>query len=163
LANQESSEKSTSLSKLKTVKDFQNKFDELKRGRQTRENTWKINLAFYKGNQYCYYNPWSKRIESLFTDETRSPKGRVRLVSNQINTGVQSLVAKLTKTKPVFTASPGNSSTQALKAAQMAERLFSFWWDDFNLTAKEEEALMWAIITGQGYWKISWDPYAGKQ
>ena len=151
-----------SLGSLSSVADFKSKFKQLEDARKPLEQQWKVNLAFYKGNQYTYYNEFTKSIEQLVVDEGRLPKGRKRFVSNQIQPGVQSLVSKLTKTRPVFTATPGSSSVRAVKAAQMAERLFEYWWDEFNLTDKEAEALTWARITGQGYWKITWDKYSGK-
>jgi hypothetical protein len=154
--------KALSLASLKSPEDFQRKFKSLDNARKPIEQQWRVNLAFYKGRQYTYYNEETRRVESLITDTERLPRGRVRLVSNQIQPGVQSLVSKLTKTRPVFVATPGTSSVRALKAAQMSERLFDYWWDEFELTDKESEALTWARITGQGYWKITWDKYAGK-
>ena len=35
------------------------------------------------------------------------------------------------------------------------------WWDQFSLTEKREEAMMWSIICGNGFWKITWDDKAG--
>lgn len=150
-------------SKLKTASDLVSKMDQLRRGRQSLENQWKLNLAFYKGRQYAYFNRTSRQIQTLPTEDGDKPRYRVRLVSNQIITGSHSLLSKFTKTKPVITASPGSGSQSDVKAAQMAERLVEFWWDEFQLDDKLEEALLWSIITGQGYWKITWDPTANKQ
>ena len=82
------------------------KVDELKRQRDLLERQWKINLAFYKGKQYVFYNRKSRRIESLPTDEGDKPRYRVRLVSNQISPNTQSLLARLVKSKPQFFAIP---------------------------------------------------------
>lgn len=150
-------------SQLKTASDLVAKVDVLRRGRAPFDNQWKLNLAFYKGKQYSYFNRASRQISTLPTEDGDKPRYRVRLVSNQIITGSQSLLAKYTKTKPVITASPGSGSQSDVKAAQMAERLVEFWWDEFTLDDKLEEALLWSIITGQGFWKISWDPHANKQ
>jgi len=154
---------SKSISQLQTAEDLQRKLDALKRGRSLLEQQWKLNLAFYKGRQYTYYNRASRRLESLPTDDGEKPRHVVRLVSNQIMTGAHSLLAKLTKTKPQMWATPASGSDQDVKAAQMAERLLEYWWYDFNLDELLEEALLWSIIAGQGYWKINWDPHAGKQ
>jgi hypothetical protein len=151
-----------SVTQLKTAADLNKKLDSLKRGRQLWENQWKLNLAFYKGRQYSYFNRASRRIESLPVEDGEKPRYRVRLVNNQIMSGAHSLLAKFTKTKPVMNASPGSGSDADLKSAQMAERLLEHWWDDLDLDDKLEEALLWAIIVGQGYWKIGWNPHAGK-
>lgn len=153
---------SKSVAQLRTVDDLVKKMDSLKRGRQLIENQWKLNLAFYKGRQYSYFNRASRRIESLPVEDGEKPRYRVRLVSNQIVTGAQSLLAKYIKTKPIMTATPGSGSQNDLKAAQMAERLLEHWWTDLALDDKLEEALLWSIIAGQGYWKVNWNPQAGK-
>jgi hypothetical protein len=126
------------------------------------ENQWKVNLAFYKGRQYTYYNRHSRRLESRPMDDGELPRYIVRLVSNQILTGAHSLLAKYTKTKPIMSASPGSGSEHDFKAAQMAERLLEYWWETMYLDDRLEEALLWGIIAGQGFWQISWDAHAGK-
>jgi hypothetical protein len=148
-------------SQLRTADDLVKKFDSLKRGRQLIENQWKLNLAFYKGRQYSYFNRASRRIESLPVEDGEKPRYRVRLVSNQIMTGAHSLLAKYIKTKPVMTATPGSGSQSDLKAAQMAERLLEHWWTSFSLDDKLEEVILWSIVAGQGFWKINWNPHAG--
>lgn len=147
--------------KLATADGLVNRIKELGQARQVLEREWKLNIAFYRGNQYAIFNRRSGRLESLPTDDYEVPRNRVRVVSNQIVTGVHSLVSKMTKTKPVWAASPATSQDADIKAAQLAERLAEFWYSDFNLLEKTVEALIWAI-NAQGYWRITWDPQAGK-
>jgi hypothetical protein len=150
-------------SKLTTAAALKERLDQLKRGRQFLESQWRLNLAFYRGKQYTYYNNATRRIESLPVEDGEKPRYRIRLVNNQIMPGAHSLLSKMTKTKPVMTASPASPSDQDLKAAKMSEKLLEYWWREFDMDDKLEEALLWAIITGQGYWKLSWDPHANKQ
>ena len=135
--------------------------DELERKRYLMERQWKLNLAFYKGKQYVFYNRKSRRIESLPTDEGDKPRYRVRLVANQIAPHSHALLARLTKTKPTFFATPGQASFEAMKATEVAESLLEYWWDHFHLASKREEAMLWAIICGNGFWKISWNDKVG--
>lgn len=135
--------------------------DELERKRYLMERQWKLNLSFYKGKQYVFYNRKSRRIESLPTDEGDKPRYRVRLVANQIAPHSHSLLARLTKTKPTFFATPGQTSFESMKAAEVAESLLDYWWDHFHLASKREEAMLWAIICGNGFWKISWNDKVG--
>jgi hypothetical protein len=137
------------------------KVDDLRRTRDLLERQWKLNLAFYKGKQYVFYNRKARRIESLPTDEGDKPRYRVRLVSNQIAPNTQSLLSRLVKSKPQFFATPGSTGFEAQKAAEVAENLLEYWWDKFHLTEKREEAMLWAIICGNGFWKITWDDKAG--
>lgn len=150
------------VSMLKSASDLSDKLEKLKSGRQNLEAQWKLNMAFYKGKQYTYFNRSLKRLESLPIEDGEKPRYRVRLVSNQINPGVHSLLAKLTKTKPVMYATPTSGSDADLKASQLADKLLQHWWTDLDLDDKLAEALLWAIVTGQGYWKITWDEHAGK-
>ena len=89
------------------------------------------------------------------TDEGDKPRYRVRLVANQIAPHSHALLARLTKTKPTFFATPGQASFEAMKATEVAESLLEYWWDHFHLASKREEAMLWAIICGNGFWKIS--------
>lgn len=151
------------LSSLSTANDLQRKFDALVSNRGYHEREWKVNLAFYKGRQYTFWNVRTRRIETLPVEDGEKPRYRVRLVSNQIAPGVRSHIARLLKTKPQMMATPGSGSMSDLQAAQMCERLLEYWWDDFKLDDSLEEALVWADVAGQGYWKIDWDEGAGKQ
>lgn len=151
-----------SVTQLQSASDLNRKFTWLKSGRQPLENQWKLNLAFYKGKQYSYYNKFARRIESLPVEDGEKPRYRVRLVNNQIITGSNSLLAKLTKTKPEFYAEPGSGTDSDIKASEVAQNLLEYWWTDLDLDNRLEEALLWSIIAGQGYWKITWDAQAGK-
>ena len=135
--------------------------EELERQRELMTRQWKLNLSFYKGKQYVFYNRRSRRIESLPTDDGDKPRYRVRLVSNQIAPNTQSLLSRLVKSKPQFFATPGQTTYEAQKASEVAENLLDYWWDAFHLTEKREEAMMWSIICGNGFWKITWDDKAG--
>lgn len=137
------------------------KRQELERLRFYDKQDWLINREFYKGNQYVWFNRTARRVESLPVDEIHMPKHRVRLVINQILPGIQYWVAQLTKNKPVISASPDNGSPRSLKAAQVAEMFYEYWWREFNLTAKLQSALTHSGLS-QGYWLITWDALAGK-
>ena len=135
--------------------------EDLQRQREIMERTWKINLAFYKGKQYVFYNRKSRRIESLATDDGDKPRYRVRIVANQIAPNSMGLLARLTKSKPSFFATPVGSSFMNMKSAEVAENLLDHWWSKFSLSEKREEAMLWSIICGNGFWKISWDDHCG--
>jgi len=124
---------------------------------------WKMNREFYKGNQWIISNPITGEIQDLNfgLGDSMQPRFKVRLTSNQIKAGVMAYVAQLVKTKPVITATPDSGDDKDLKAAQMAEALYAYWWREFDMKSKLQSALVNAQLS-QGYWKISWDPYAGR-
>src|SRR5690242_27528 len=121
------------LSQLQTPADLNKKLEALQTSRAILERQWKINLAFYKGRQYTFWNTRAQRLMALPVDDGGKPKHRVRIVSNQIITGAQSLLAKYLKTKPQTMATPGSGSSSDLKAAQMAVRLLEYWWEDLHM------------------------------
>lgn len=150
-----------SVSRLDSAEKLDRKFTELKQSRFRYDQQWKLNLAFYNGKQWSYIDRIG-RLQTLATEEGDKPRYRVRIVANQIMSGAQSLLSKYTKTKPIISATPGSASDHDVKAAQMAEDLLEYWWHDLHLDDALEEALLWGIIAGQGFWKITWDEQAGK-
>lgn len=149
-----------SFAKQDSAAGLVKKFKEIERGRADLEREWKLNLEFYKGNQYSFFNKSSRRVETLPTDDGDKPRFRIRLVSNQIMPGTSAMVAMLTKTKPTIWATPGTGSQASIRKAQAADDLFEYWWQHFGLHQKLVEALTWSTVTGQGFWKITWDKYA---
>ena len=151
------------VSNLKSAASLIAKVDQIRQARAAQEREWKLNVAFYRGNQWVWFNKFSSRVESLpSTDAGELPRWRVRLTSNQILSGVQAYIAMLTKTKPVITATPDSGSDRDIKAAQMGEQLYEHWWREFGMKAKLQEALLWSALGSAGFWKITWDPHAGK-
>lgn len=144
-----------------SAEELVKKLKKLQMDRQEMERTWRINYAFYKGKQYTFFNSRTRRIESLPVGEGEKPKYRVRLISNQIMPGTQSLLAKMTKTKATMAATPQSSDDDAIKAAQVSDSLLEYWWDNLNLSTKDKDALLWSIICANGYWHICWDKGAG--
>ncbi len=149
------------VSELRTAADLTNKLNDLKKFRKSHEKDWRLNMAFYRNKQYTFSTK-SGRLETLGTEDGDKPRYRVRLQANQITPGTQSLLAKLTKTKPVLSATPQSSSQSDVRAAQTAELLLEDWWVELGLEDKLEEAILWSILGGQGWWKLSWDALAGK-
>lgn len=99
------------------------------------------------------------RVENLPLDD--GPKWKIRLVSNQMKPGLMNYVAQLTKTRPIINAEPDSAEDSDVKAAQMAESLYDYLWDDLKLQSKLVSGLMEAGISG-GFWCITWDSLAGK-
>jgi hypothetical protein len=154
------------VSKLKTAADLSRKLDSLRKGRQRAEKDWRLNLAFYRGDQYAQWNPHLNKgrggIQQVPTEDGEKPRYRVRIVANMIVLGVQSLVSKLLKSKPIWSATPGTPGNKAVKAAEAAEQLLESWWHDLDLQGKFQEALIWSCLASSGFWWLQWDKYAAK-
>lgn len=147
--------KNTNISKLKE------QLNSLKSARSSLDRQWRINLSFYKGQQWVFFNPATQLVEALPTLEGEKPRYRVRITNNHVLRGSTKLLALITKTKPILYATPSSQDASAVRSAKLAEQLVEFWWDNFKLKDKLDEAILWGIIAGQGYWKITWDGEAG--
>lgn len=150
-----------SVSQLTTADQLANKRKEMENLRMDDMREWALNRAFYRGDQWVFWNKVSSQVETLPVHDADKPRWKVRLTSNQVMPGVQHYVAQLTKNKPVIAATPDSSGYNDLCAAQMGEALFEYWWSDFNLRTKLQSALVNSCLS-QGYWKITWDAQAGK-
>jgi hypothetical protein len=135
---------------------------ELDRLRMDFNREWMHNRAFYNNYQWIYWNGALGRVESFGVEDGERPRYKVRLTANQVTPGVTQLVAQMTKTRPTIHAVPESGGDRDVKAAELAERLYEYWWTEFHMKAKLQEALTHAQIS-QGYWLITWDPYAGKE
>jgi hypothetical protein len=151
----------TSASNLKTVEQLAQKRAELQQLRNSDMRDWALNRAFYNSNQWVFWNRISSQVETLPVLDGEKPRWKVRLTSNQIKPGVNHYVAQLTKTRPVIQASPDSGSYRDRAAAEMATTLFDWWWAELTLKSKLQTALIDSTIS-QGWWKITWDPLAGK-
>ena len=130
--------------------------------RGTLERRWREAIAFVEGDQYIYWDPFTKRVSRLPTEDGEKPRHRVRLVDNQLFNVVERLVAKMTSNSPVFEPVPRTTDQSDRNAAQLGKHLFEYLWDDLHVDSKLDEALRWAIICGEGWWQVSWDSRARK-
>jgi len=108
---------------LTDAKSLVSKITQIRNQRVKQERDWKLNMAFYRGNQWVWFNRYSGQVQSIpQPDQGDGPRYRVRLTSNQILPGVQGLLAMMTKTKPVISATPDSGAERDIRAAQMAEQ-----------------------------------------
>lgn len=155
-------EKAASIRSLTSAEMLMTDVERIQRSRQVVQRDWVLNQLFFRGKQYTFFNKRGDNFQALPTEEGEKPRYRVRLVDNHILPGVQNYISQLTKTKPVISATPNSGSNSDIKAAEMAEHLFGYWWHEFSLKDKSQEALKWGALCGNGYWLIQWDPQAGK-
>ena len=135
---------------------------ELENLRTEEVREWGLNREFFRGNQWVFFNKAASRIETLGVEESEKPRYKVRLTANEVTPGVMQLIAQMTKTRPTIRALPDSGADRDVKAAQMAERLYEYWWDAFAMAPKLNSALVHAQVS-QGYWLITWDPLAGSE
>jgi hypothetical protein len=122
--------------------------------RQRYEPQWYLNLAFYLGDQWTFWN--RGRI-----DKPVVPKHRILLVENRILPIVTTRLARKTKQRPVWTCVPNSPSDVDIDGAELATNAIEAKWRDFGMMEKLFTALGWADICCAGFWKVTWDSTLG--
>lgn len=118
------------------------------------EPDWYLNLAFFEGQQWLAYDG-----SRLF--RPRISGGRLTLTDNRIQPIVRTEVAKLTKARPGWVATPRDGDDRSVQHALTGERLLEWGYDSLNFPYHRREALTWARICGAGFVKATWDPTIG--
>jgi hypothetical protein len=120
------------------------------------EPTWFTNLAYYQGQQWVYY-----QRGRLY--EPKLDPWRVTFTDNRLLGVVRTEVAKMTKQKPIFVATPTTGDEDDIASAMLLERALVHVWDELRLSRRQRAALMWSRICGAGFWKVYWDGTVGER
>lgn len=129
-----------------------------RRARQERikfEADWYLNLAYYLGDQWVFWN--RDRL-----DRPRLNNTRVMLVENRIQGINLTRMARKVKQRPVFVATPATADQSDLDSAELAEKVLEADWKMLGMTRKHLAAEAWAEICCAGFWKVYWDRDAGE-
>lgn len=123
--------------------------------RRPHERQWILNHAMYKGNQWVFVDSGG-----LLSD-VQLEAYQVKITDNRIQPAVRVSIAKKTKNRPVFVATPFSDDEEDIRAALLSERIFEYQWRNLDLTRKQRQALLWVDVAGAGFWKICWDAETG--
>ena len=120
------------------------------------EPTWYLNVAYYMGEQWIFWN--NTRL-----DKPQLQPWRHTLTDNRIIGVVGTRLAKMTKQKPTFQVTPTTANDEDLQASKTGEKLLHYLWRHLKLRNKLMDALLWAEIGSGGFWKVYWDSAAGEK
>jgi hypothetical protein len=129
---------------------WENRFSRAKAARQTFEEQWYINLAFYSGHQYAQ---WDKSGTVARLIEPPMPRNRVRLTINKVRPAIRREIVKLTKEEAQFYVVPNSTEPDDVAGAKVGENLVDFVLDESHFNARRRTATWWASITGTGFMK----------
>ncbi len=137
------------------LKGADQRLRQAKQYRQKYEANWFLNLAFYQGDQWVAHDG-----RGLYQPRVR--RGAVRLTDNRIQPIVRTEVARLTKTRPGWAATPRALDDEAVSSAQAATRLLEWAYDHLDFAQHRREAITWARVAGAGFIKTTWNPTVGQ-
>lgn len=123
--------------------------------RQMEEYAWIEAWRFYNGKHWVTWTP-DGRLEEI------SDEAVPQIVLNFILTMVQTRLGHLIKNRPILYGLPGTQDEKARNATRLAVQAIQVYWRKLKVPKKLAEALLWMLITGKCFWKVWWDPAAGK-
>jgi hypothetical protein len=136
------------------VQDLQKLFKQLEEPRKKLEPDWFLNVAYFEGDQWIFWN--RGRI-----DRPQLQDWRITLVDNRILPAATSRLARKVKNRPQFVVTPNSYSEDDLNASELGQEVLEDDWIHLDLYKKHFQALQWAEVVSAGFWKIYWDKTKG--
>lgn len=119
---------------------------------------WTKPIYFIVGKQWWKYNT----ERSAFEVDTDVPEWRQQPVTNWTFAVYRTLLAKLTKQRPVTEVVPPSGDSEDREAAELGEAILTHLWRLLKCPQKMRRALGWLIATGNVALRVDWDPEAGE-
>jgi hypothetical protein len=122
-----------------------------KRERQQYEADWFLNLAFFQGRQWVAWDGkgiYEPRIN------------RVKVTLNQFQPIIRTEVAKMTKERPGWQATPRQPSEEAVNDAVTGSRLIDWGYDHLDFGTARRNGVQWSRLCSAGFVKVVWNPDA---
>ena len=139
------------------VKSVLDDFRERQESRKTLETSWKMNMNFYIGNQFCSigYGGEIEDFEKQFFWQERE-------VFNHIAPIMEVRLAKLCKLRPKISVLPASSDEEDIKTAKVSKKVVDSVASKVNLKSKISEAVKWSEICGTAFYKVAWNRGLGQ-
>lgn len=144
------------IDEAKLYADINEKFNIAAQARMPYERDWKMDIAFYADRQWVVYDPTQRRVVD-YTPQNKKP----RLTANLIKPVVRMEFARLTRNDPVFTVVSTTGDRDDVAKAKASRKFLEWLWSVKGWNKVFREALLWALVTGNGFVKVFWDPTAG--
>ena len=113
-------------------------------------------LAYYAGHQYIALNRTSRTIVPL-------PKEpwEVQYTANRILPAVRTELSKVLRNKLTKKVVPASSDDEDIRAAKVGDKVVEWIEYEKDLQEKDEEAVLWALVTRIAFMKPYWNPTLG--
>lgn len=134
-------------------------FDRSAKAKQRLEQAWLLNLAYIAGDQLVSINRHTGALDRINTDH--DPEWQIRTVDNRVLPIYRTMMAKLTKNKPMPDAKAHSREESDIQAARAAAKLEENHWKTLELDEKHIELAGWLVATGNVFYKQFWNPKKG--
>lgn len=135
------------------IEDLEKLFDAAKQDRMQYEGQWVLNLAFFLGQQWVVFDSITRRLRSIRSTDRKT----VRMVINHIRQQVLTKYAKLSQTSPESKAQPASDDPDDRRQAEVCDAVLEYLRNVDGSEGAEARALLWAIVTGTGIFKVTWN------
>jgi len=124
--------------------------------RRIYEQKWLLNLAFFAGRQYVFFNSSAHIIQEL-----GAVKGRIRMMDNQIMPRVRRQIADFIKTEPTMSVVPSSTEDEDIKAARAGDKFLKSFWQSNRMKRKIRQLGGWQFVVGNVFLDHRWNPKIG--
>lgn len=124
------------------------------RARAIEEPFWELSWEFYEGRHWVRWD--GSRIVRLDLED------KPRITKNYVNLFVQTRLANLLSAHPEWVGVPSKDTESARDAARVGEDVWKAYWRRLEMDDKAVLTVIYLLISGNAFWKVCWDPQAGK-
>jgi len=132
----------------------QKRYEWSRASKQPMLRTWATCLAFYVGEQWRRWDPAAKRL----VDQDRIPSWRTRLTDNQVTGYIDTMAAKLSRTRSMPRCLANTSEPEDMDAANLGSATLEHWWKLDKMERKEYFADVSRGVFGCAFYHDYWDP-----
>lgn len=136
-----------------------NFFDESAAAKRKLERQWLLNILFIGGDQLCKVNSRTNEIVRINVED--DPDWYVRVVNNRTMPVYRTMVAKLTKNKPLPMCTANSREDKDVQAARASVKLLENHWINLGMDEGHQEIAGWLVATGNCFVKQFYNPKKG--
>jgi len=125
--------------------------------RRWEEGNWFIDTKYLLGDQWVTWDP-----RSLSLNVRAKKPWRIRQTINHLRPAVEIILNVITSNKPKLQCVPGSTEPSDRQSARACDKLLQYLWKSQEMDELLDEALMWMLVSGRGFLRVSWNPDAGK-
>lgn len=122
------------------------------------ERQAQLNMAWYLGYQYLV---WDDAVDSLIQMPVRESH-RPRLVYNKIMPRLETIIGWMCREKIEFEVRPATDDDADTDIARTGTSVLRYYQDKLEYDSIDERSMRWALMTGDGFIKVCWDPTKGE-